>query len=78
MAFKIVQCRMTGKAIAARDVVGVEPTTPAAEAHAREAAARYPESGFDKDFGFWWGRDAAGTEFRFYIEVAEGSDEEDE
>ncbi len=78
MVFQIVRCRMAGKAVAERSVVASEPTTPAAEGFAQTAAAQFPESGFDKDFGFWWGRDAAGTEFRFYIEVADDGNEEDE
>lgn len=77
MAFQVVRCRMAGKAVAERSVVATERTTPAAEARARAAANEFAESGFDKDFGFWWGRDAAGTEFRFYVEVADGGDDEE-
>jgi hypothetical protein len=78
MAFQVVRCRMQGKTIVERSVVGTEPTTPAAEELARSAAARSAESGFDPDHGFWWGRSADGTELRYFVEVADGDGEDDE
>ena len=77
MAFQIVRCRMAGKSVAERSIAGTAETTAAAEALARAAAAQSPESGFDPDHGFWWGRGADGTEFRYFVEVA-GDDPEDE
>lgn len=78
MAFQVVRCRMAGKAIAERSTVGTAPTTEAAEALARAAAAQSAESGFDADHGFWWGRGEDGVEFRYFVEVAGDDPDEDE
>ena len=78
MGFQIVRCRMAGKAIAERTVAGTADTTDAAEKIARAAAAQSPESGYDPDHGFWWGRSESGPEFRYYVEVEGDDPDEDE
>jgi hypothetical protein len=52
-----------------RHLVGGYKEKAAAEAQARKDAEAFKVNGKDEMHGVWWGSDAEGGEFRFFVEA---------
>jgi len=70
MVFQIVEIETTtNNGLAGRKIIA-SPVSEQSEAvqMIEVMIAGLSDGGFDQEHGYWWGRDAAGTVFRFIIE----------